>query len=73
MRDREVDGVVGIGDGVELFVAVFYSEQNLDCIGLVRRRNLHRLETPFQRPVFLDRLAIFAGSGCADALNLTAR
>ena len=73
MRDGEVDGVVCISDGVEFFVAIFDAEQDLDCIGLVRRRNLDGLETPLERTIFLNRLAIFARRGCADALNLAAR
>src|SRR5207302_2619981 len=50
MRDREVDGVVSVGDGVELFVAIFAAEQNLDGVGLVRRRDFYRLEAALQRP-----------------------
>ncbi len=61
VRYREVDGVVGVGDGVKLLVAVFDSEQNLDGVGFVRRRNFYRLEAAFERAVFFDRLAIFAG------------
>ena len=73
VRDREVDGVVGVGDGVELFVAVLDAEQNLDGVGLVRRRNFDGLEAALERTIFLDRLAVFAGSGGANALNLAAR
>ena len=73
MRDREVDGVVGVGDGVEFLVAIFDAEQNLDGVDFVRRRNFHGLEAALERTVFLDRLAIFAGRGGADALNFAAR
>src|ERR1700722_14546335 len=72
VRDREVDGVVGVGDGVEFFVTVFDAEQNLDGVGLVRRRNFHGLEAAFERSVFFDRLAIFARRGGADALYFAA-
>src|SRR5437660_773812 len=70
MGDGEVDRVVGVGDGVELLVAVLDTEQNFGGIAFVRRRDFDRLETTLQRTVFLDRLAIFAGGGGADALNL---
>src|SRR5207302_936535 len=73
MRDREVDGLVGIRDGMELLVAVFDPEQNLDCVDLVRRRNLDGLESAFERTVFLDRLPVFARGRCTNALNLPAR
>src|ERR1700728_4028922 len=73
VRDRKVDGVVRVGDGVELLVTVLDPEQNLDCVRLVRWRNLHGLEAALERTVLLDRLAIFARRGCADALNLSAR
>ena len=73
MRDGEVDGVVGVGDGVELLVALFDPEQNLDGVGFVRRRNFHGLEAAFERTIFFDRLAIFGRRGCADALNFAAR
>ena len=73
MRHGEVDSVVGVGDGVELLIALFDSEQNLDRIRLVGRRNLDGLEAAFERAILFDRLAIFGGRGCADALNLAAR
>src|SRR3979411_1111207 len=73
MRDRKIDGVVGISDRVKFFVALFYAKQNFDGVGLVRRRNFYGLEAPLQRAIFFDRLAIFSGRGCADALNFTAR
>ena len=72
VRDREVDRFVGVGDGVELFVAIFDAEQNLDGVGLVRRRNFYGLEAALEGTIFFDRLAIFAGGGGADALNLAA-
>src|SRR5690348_7279323 len=71
MRHREVDRVVGIGDRVELLVPVLDSEQNFGRIGFARRRNLDGLESPLQRTILLDRLAVFAGSGCADALDFS--
>src|SRR5262249_41463367 len=42
-------------------------------LGLIRRRNLDRLETPLQRAIFLDRLAVLTGRRRADALNFAAR
>src|SRR5258706_3333288 len=73
MRDREGDRVVGIGDGVKLFVALLDAEENLGGIGFVRRRYFHRLETALERTVFLNGLAIFTRRGGADALNFAAR
>src|SRR5258708_2516739 len=73
MRHGKVDRLVGISDGMEFFVAFFYAEENFYGVDFVGRGNFYRLEAPFQRPVFLDRLAIFSGRGCADALNLAAR
>ena len=70
VRDREVDGFVGVGDGVELLVPVFDPEQNLDRVRLVRRRNFYGLEAALERTIFFDRLAIFARSCRADTLNL---
>jgi len=41
MRDGKIDGVVGVGDGVEFFVAFFYAKENLDGVDFVGRRNLY--------------------------------
>src|ERR1700674_331072 len=73
MRHGKIDGLVGIGDGVEFLVAFFNSKKNLDGVGFVRRRNFHGLEAAFQRAAFFNTLAVFSGRGCADALNLAAR
>ncbi len=73
MRYGKVDGFIGICDRVEFFVTIFNPKQNLGRIHLVWRRHFDRLKTPLQRTVFLDGFAIFARSGCTDALNLTAR
>ena len=73
VRYREVDGVVGVGDGVKLLVPVFNPEQNLGGVGFIRRWNFHCLEAAFERAVFFDGLAILAGRGRADALNFSAR
>src|ERR1700692_2263611 len=72
MRDGKIDGVVGVGDGVKFFVALFYAEENFDGIGLVRRRDFHGLEAALERAIFFDRLAVFSGRGCAGALNFAA-
>src|SRR6202790_4592681 len=58
---------------MKFFVAFFYAEENLDGVRFVRRRNFYRLEAALERPVFFNRLAVFRGRGCADALNLAAR
>src|ERR1022692_1296461 len=73
MRHGEVDGVVCVGNGVELLIPVLDAEQDLDCVHLIGRRNFDCLEAPLQRPVFLNRLPVFSRGGCADALNLAAR
>ncbi len=72
VRDRVVDRLLGIGDGVELLVAVLDAVDDLDRVLFVGRRDFDRLEAALERAVFLDRLAVFAGSGGADALDLAA-
>src|SRR5579864_7948745 len=54
VRDREVNGFVGVSNGVELLVSVFDPEQNLDCVRLVGRWNLYGLEAALERTVFFD-------------------
>jgi hypothetical protein len=73
VRNRKVDRFVRIRNRVKFLVAILDSEQNLDRIGLIRRRNFHRLEAALERTVFLNRLAVFTRRGCADALNFPAR
>jgi len=73
MRDGKIDGVVGVGDGVEFFVAFFYAKENLDGVDFVGRRNLYGLEAALERAIFFDGLAVFGGGSCADALNFSAR
>ena len=73
MRYGEVDGLVGVSDGMKLLVPVFDPEQNLGGVGFVRRRNFYRLEAALQRTIFFNRLAILARGGGADALDLAAR
>src|SRR5579863_2490891 len=72
VRDGKVDSVVGVGDGVKLLVPVFDPEQNLGGVGLIRRRNFHRLEAAFEGAIFFDGLAILTRRGGADALNFSA-
>ena len=72
-EDGGFDRIVGVGDGVELLVALLDAEQDLDGIGFVRRRHLHGLEAALERAVLLDRLAEFGRRGGADALDLAAR
>ena len=71
--DRGLDGVVGVGHGVEFLVAVLDAEQDLDGVGFARRRNLDGLEAALQRAVLLDGLAELGRRGGADALDLAAR
>ena len=73
MRDRELDRVIGIADGVELLVPVLNAHDDLDGVLFVGRRNLDGLEAPFERAVFLDGFAVFAGRGGSDALDFATR
>ena len=73
VRDRELDRVVGVADGVELLVAVLDAHDDLDGIGLVGRRHLDGLEAALERAVLLDGLAELGRCGCADALNFATR
>ena len=73
MRNREIDGFVSVRNRMKFFVAIFDPEKNLDRVGLIRRRNFHGLKAALQGTVFLDRLAILARGGGANALNLAAR
>ena len=58
---------------MEFLVALLDAEQNADGVRFVGRRNFHGLEAALERPVLLDRLAVFGGRGGADALDLAAR
>ena len=70
--DGEVDGFVGVADGVELLVAVLDADDDLDGVFFVGRRDLDGLEAALERAVFLDGLAVFGRRGGADALNFAA-
>ncbi len=71
--DGGFDGFVGVGHGVELFVALLDTEQNADGIGLRGRRNFHGLEAALEGTVLFDGLAVFARRSGADALDFAAR
>src|SRR5579863_9826139 len=73
VRYGKVDGVIGVGDGVELLVPVFNPEQNLGGVSLVGRRNFYCLEAALERAIFFDGLAILARRRGSDALDLSAR
>src|SRR5579872_3003314 len=68
----KADGLVGVADRVKLLVAILDAVKDLGGVGLVGRRNLHRLEAAFQGAVLLDGLAVLAGSSGANALDLAA-
>ena len=72
MGDGEVDGLVGVADGVELLVAVLNAVDDLDGVFFVRRRNFDGLEAALEGAVLLDGLAVFGRRGGADALDFTA-
>src|SRR5260370_31509290 len=67
-----LNGIVRVAHGVKLLVTFLDPVDDLDGLGFVWRRNLHGFETPFERPVFLHRLAVFAGVGFPPALNFAA-
>ena len=73
MRNRELHRRIRIAHRVELLIPVLDAHDDLDRVGLVRRRHLYRLEAPLQRTVLLNRFAVLARRGGADALNLAAR
>ena len=62
-----------VGDGVMLFIAEAQSTQDFDGIFDVRFVYEDRGETPFERRVLFDVLAVFVQCGGADTLQLSAR
>src|ERR1017187_780964 len=70
--DRGFDRLVGIGHGVEFFVAVLDAEKDLHRVGFGGRGDLDRLEAPLQRAILFDGLAELGRGGGADALNFAA-
>ena len=64
-----MNGFVGVTDGMKFFVTVANALQDADRFFLVGRADFHGLEAAFERAIFFDGFAIFAGSGGADALN----
>ena len=66
------DGFFRIADRMKFFVAVADALQHANRFVFVRRRDFHSLEPPLERPVFFDRLAVFARRRRADALNFAA-
>ena len=73
MRNSELDRGIGVADRMEFLVAVLDAHDDLDGVSLVGRRNLDGLEAALEGTILLDRLAVFAGRGCSDALNFSAR
>src|SRR5579864_4332718 len=69
---RELDRFIRIADGVELLIALLNSVDDLYRLLFSWRRDLYGLEATFQRPVFFNRLAIFAWRSSANALNFSA-
>src|SRR5713101_6188313 len=70
--DRVVQGLLGVGDGVEFLVALAHALQHADGFVLGRRGNFNRLEPALQRAIPLDRLAVLGRRGRADALDFAA-
>src|SRR5204863_408464 len=72
MCNGEFDRLVSVSNGMEFLVAFFDAVDDQYGRGLVRWRNLYRLEATLKRTILFDRLAVFARSGGADALDLSA-
>src|SRR5712692_10120234 len=70
--DRVAERFFRVADSVEFFVAFANTLDHLHSLLFVRRGNLHGLQAPLQRTIFLHRLAVFARRRCANALNLSA-
>jgi len=73
VRNGELDRVVGVADRMKLLIAILDAHDDLDGVGLIRRRHLDGLEAAFERAILFDRLAELARRGCANALHLAAR
>ena len=57
---------------VKVLILLFYSLQNIDCLGIRRLINFYRLKTPLKRGIFFDIAGIFFCSRRSDNLNLAA-
>ena len=66
-----IDGFIGVGYAVVLLVFILDVVQNLD--GLLHGGGFHNhlLETPLQRTIFLNVLAVFIEGGRTDALDFS--
>ncbi len=71
-RGRD-DGGVGDADAVMQLILLLQAAQDRDRILDGRLGDEHRLETPRQRRVLLDVLAVFVERGRSDAMELAAR
>jgi len=72
MRYGEVDGLVGVGDGVNSRT-VFDPEQEFCGVAFVRAAELSLPGSGLQRRFFFDGLAILARRGSSDALGFRLR
>src|SRR5256886_6922166 len=64
--------LVRVADSMEFFVALADALNHLHGLFFVRRGNFDRLETAFERAIFLHGLAVFSRSRRPNALNLAA-
>ena len=64
-----LDGTVGDGHAMVVFVAFAQSLEDFDGFGDGRLVHLNRLESTFQRGVLFDVLAVFVGGGGANGLE----
>ena len=72
-RGRRDDGAVGDAHAVVELVFLLEPAQDRDCFLHRRLVHEHRLETPRERGILLDVLAILVERGRADAVQLAAR
>src|SRR5690606_24534114 len=70
---RGHDGVVADDHAVRSFVVVLEASENLNCSGNIRLIQLHQLETPGQRRVFLEVLLVFRPGGGGYRAQFTTR
>src|SRR5579885_1391030 len=69
---RITQGVIRVGYGVKLLVALAHAVQHLDGFLFVRGGHFHGLAAPLERAVLFHGLAVFAGCRGAYALDFSA-
>src|SRR5262245_9858072 len=69
---RRFDRLARVLDVVEVLVAVFHADQDVDRFALTRRVDFDGLEAALERAVLLDVFPVFGRRGRADAADLAA-